>query len=239
MRIIVYIYIILLPLNFYAQEKDTLQLSEKYFSVNDVQTITLNEVHLLSKRKFKSQQDIYYYSWLRKKVYKAYPYAILASKRLDTLASRLERIEEKSKRRKYTKIIQRYLEGEFTDQLKKLTKTEGEILIKLIHRQTGKTVFEQIKDFRSGWNAFWYNATANVFSLSLKTEYDPKQINEDFLIEEILQSAFIEEALIEQKSKVEFDFYEIYKQRNGEINVEKYKLMFDQAKKRRERRNKN
>ena len=46
------------------------------------------------------------------------------------------------KKRKYIKLIQEYMEGEFTDQLKKMTKTEGRILIKLIHRQTGKTTFE-------------------------------------------------------------------------------------------------
>ena len=79
---------------------------------------------------------------------------------------------------------------QLSDQIKKMTTTEGRILIKLIHRQTGETAFQNIKVLRSGWKAFWYNTTANVFKLSLKTEYHPESDNEDFLIEDVLQRAF-------------------------------------------------
>ena len=98
---------------------------------------------------------------------------MLASQRLDSLNARLGRIKTKRGKRRYTKRAQKYLEGEFTNQLKKMTRTEGRILIKLIHRQTGKTAFENIRKLRSGWKAFWYNTTANFFSLSLKSEYHP------------------------------------------------------------------
>ena len=147
-------------------------------------TIELNEITLLPKQKFTSREDIRYYLWFRKKVFKAYPYAKLASKRLDSLNARLNRIDSKRKRKKYTKQVQKYIEGEFTDQIKKMTRTEGRILIKLIHRQTGKTAFDNIKTLRSGFKAFWYNTTANLFKLSLKLEYQPETENEDYLISE-------------------------------------------------------
>ena len=92
------------------------------------------------------------------------------------------------------------MEGEFTEQLKKLTKTEGRILIKLIHRQTGETMYELIKEYRSGWKAFWYNTTAKLFKLSLKDKYDPANIKEDYLIEDVLQRAFVNGVLKEQKA---------------------------------------
>jgi hypothetical protein len=165
----------------------------------DTLTISLEEFSILPKHKFKSQQDVRYYFWFRRKVFKAYPFAKLASERLDSLNVRLSRIQKRSKRKKYTRRIQKYLEGEFTDQIKKMTTTEGRILIKLIHRQTGKTTFENIRGLRSGWKAFWYNTTANVFNLSLKEEYHPASVNEDYLIEDILQRAFLEEKLPSQK----------------------------------------
>ena len=219
----------------FAQIKDTIPLSERYtlIRVGDTLTIDLDEVKLFPKNKFKSKGDVNYYYWLRKKVFKAYPYAQLAAKRLDTLNNRLAKIKSKRKRKKYTKIAQKYLEGEFTDQLKKLTRTEGRILIKLIHRQTGVTTFNNIRSLRSGWKAFWYNTTANLFSLSLKSEYAPEIVNEDYLIEDILQRAFVQEILVEQPSKLVIDLDLMYSNHKGFIDVDVYKELFSKINKKR------
>ena len=216
------------------REKDSLPKSlDKYVFVKpgDTLTIKLNEFSILPKQKFKSREDVRYYFWFRRKVFKAYPFAKLASERLDSLSKRLQRIDSKSKQKKYTKQVQKYIEGEFTDQIKKMTTTEGRILIKLIHRQTGQTAFNNIKGLRSGWKAVWYNTTANVFKLSLKTEYHPEYINEDFLIEDILQRAFQDDKLQPQKPKLTFNFDDIIATRKAEINIEEYKLMFAKMKK--------
>lgn len=244
MKKLLYIYFILITTISFSQKKeiDSLLFNiEDYVFVNpgDTLTIKLNEFSLLPKHKFKSRNDIRYYLWFRRKVYKAYPFAQIASKRLDSLNVRLERIKSKSKRRKYTKLVQKFIEGEFTDQIKKMTTTEGRILIKLIHRQTGETAFQNIKVLRSGWKAFWYNTTANVFKLSLKTEYHPESDNEDFLIEDVLQRAFQDDKLKVQASKLTFNFNEIVAERKAEINVEDYKLMFAKIRKKKKRKKKN
>ena len=223
-----------------GQRKDDPPLNlEDYILIKDGDTLMINldEVSVIPKLKFKSSVDARYYYWFRRKVYKAYPYARLASERLDSLNARVARIKKKRKKRKYIKRAQKYLEGEFTDQLKKMTKTEGRILIKLIHRQTGKTAFENIRELRSGWKAFWYNTTANLFKLSLKTEYHPESENEDYLIEDVLQRGFIDEKLELQKSKLDFDFPKIAAEKKGEVDVEEYKKMFAKQNKKRERRN--
>jgi len=159
--------------------------------------------------KFKDTYDRRYYYWFRKKTLNAYPFAKIAAERLEVLNERLENIKSKRKKKVYIKRIQKYMEGEFADQLKKLTRTEGRILIKLIHRQTGKTVFDLVKDYRSGWNAFWYNSTAKVFKLSLKSTYNPLTNNEDYLIEDILQRAFIDGILEEQDNQLNFDYLDL------------------------------
>lgn len=239
MKKIIYIYTVLLSTISVAQKKDSLpNFDNEYFLVKegDSLMIELNEVTVLPKHKFKSEIDANYYYWFRKKVFKAYPYAIMASRRLDSINLRLSRIKKRSKQRKYVRRVQKYVEEELTGQLKKMTRTEGRVLIKLIHRQTGKTAFQNIKDLRSGWKAFWYNTTANIFSLSLKDEYKPNIKNEDYLIEDILQRAFLEEILEYQEPKLQFDALQIIASKKGGVNVEKYKNMFSKKRKRRQRK---
>lgn len=216
------------------KEVDSLPITiDEYVFVKpgDSLEVKFDEFSLLPKHKFKSREDVRYYLWFRRKVFRAYPYARMASERLDTLNSRLLRIKSKRKRKRYVKQIQKYIENEFTDQLKKLTTTEGRILIKLIHRQTGRTAFHNIRELRSGWRAFWYNTTANIFKLSLKDEYDPKKNNEDYLIEDVLQRAFIEGSLPRQSSRLQFNFLEIAQERKSIVNVEEYKKMFAKMRK--------
>lgn len=71
--------------------------------------------------------------------------------------------------------------------MKKLSRQDGQILVKLINRQTGKTTFDLVKEFKSGWSAFWSNQTAKLFDINLKTKYNPAETLEDFYIEQILQ----------------------------------------------------
>ncbi len=173
------------------------------------QFIDLEEVVLLSRLKFASAEDRRNYLILRRRTRKVYPYAKLASERLYTMNRRLETIESKSLKRTYTRRIQKYVEEEFTEELKKLSKSEGRILIKLIHRQTGETVFDLVKELRTGWRAFWYNTTASMFEISLKAEYLPREVKEDFLIEDILQRSFQEGVLDLQLPATPIDYFEL------------------------------
>ena len=172
-------------------------------------SIDLDEVYVFSKLKFPTYKDKLRYYILRRKTIKVYPYAKLAAERLSELNDSLTNIRKKRKRKKYTKEVQKYIEGEFSDELKKLTRTEGQILIKLIYRQTGKTTFALVKELRSGWRAFWYSTTAKMFKISLKEEYNPNVVQEDYMIEDILQRAFAANRLERQESALDFDYMDL------------------------------
>lgn len=194
-----------------AQEQDS---TDTYYIIIEGDSIprsaiNLDEVTLLHKLKFDSKEDRRRYLIIRRKTIKVYPYAKLAAERLESLNERLKALDKPSEQRKYMKMIQKYIEEEFSEELKKLTRTEGQILVKLIHRQTGKTAFALIKELRSGWRAFWFNSTANLFDISLKEEFDPLNNKEDYLIEDVLQRNFISGALEPQKSALDFDFLEL------------------------------
>jgi len=191
--------------------KDTLE-KEYFIVMGDSilrESIDLEEVIILNRLKFKSDQDRRTYLILRRKTRKVYPYAKLASERLIELNSRLDQIKSKRQQKKYTKIVQDYIEGEFSAELKKLTHTEGQILVKLVHRQTGVTSYNLIRNLKSGWRAFWYNTTASIFDISLKEEYNPESNKEDYLIEDILQRSFQAKILEPQSSPLKFKFLEL------------------------------
>ena len=70
-------------------------------------SIQLNEVILLPKAPYKNSDEIRNYLILKRKVLKVYPYAVLASKRLDSLNKRLNRLDTRYKKKRYTKQIQK------------------------------------------------------------------------------------------------------------------------------------
>lgn len=169
-------------------------------------TIELGEVVVFEKLTFESHSEKVDYYILRRKVHKVYPYAKLASERLVAINAMLDSLPSKRLKKKYVKRMQTYIEDEFTEELKKMTRTEGQILIKLIYRQTGITAFDLVKDYRSGWKAFWYNTTASMFDLSLKEEYNPFGRKDDFIIEDILQRAFAIKTLEAQEPAIPVDY---------------------------------
>jgi hypothetical protein len=171
--------------------------------------IDLEEVVLLNKIEFNTKEDRRRYLILRRKTRKVYPFAKLASERLTTMTERLKTIKKKRDRKRYTKRIQKYIEEEFSEKLKKLTRTEGQILVKLIHRQTGRTAFDLVKELRTGWRAFWYNTTASMFDISLKESYRPFDVKEDYLIEDILERSFQDNILVRQKPAFKIDYFDL------------------------------
>lgn len=216
MKQFIYLYILFITTSLVAQEDSLVKtdsIKKESFLIkgdslyNDA--IDLDDVMVLKKIRFISNKERITYLILRRKTRKVYPYAKLASEKLTDLNDSLQHIKGKRKQKKYTKRIQKYIEEEFSAKLKKLTRTEGQILIKLIHRQTGYTAFDLIKELRNGWRAFWYNSTASMFDISLKEQYDPINFKEDYYIEDILMRSFLDQILERQEHKLDFDYFEL------------------------------
>jgi hypothetical protein len=138
-----------------------------------------------------------------------YPYARVGAERLKILNQNMAALKTEKEKRKYFKLVEDYMEKEFSPKLKKLSRKQGQILVKLIARQTGFTSYELIKDYKSGWKAFWSNTTARVFDIRLKAKYLPYEVNEDFLIESILYRAFNSGRLVRQEAATPIDYDEL------------------------------
>lgn len=188
----------------YAQIKDTLTTGfandSIAFSVEMPEVVVGNVKDTISAET-KKQMLL-----LKRRTLKVYPYAKIAADRLTMLSNNMAKLKTDKEKKKYSKLVEKYLENEFESQLKKLTRKEGQILIKLIHRQTGESAFDLIKEHKSGWKAFWSARVARVFDLNLKTKYNPDKVLEDFYIEGFLRQAFDSRKLVRQEPAFKIDY---------------------------------
>jgi hypothetical protein len=197
-----------------AQNQGQIPVPEDYFVIEGDtiinSSIELKEVVVFQPLKFYNYEEAKRYVILRERTFRVYPYAKLASDRLNVLTNRLEQIKSKRKKRIYLKRIENFIYDEFEKELKKLSRSQGRILIKLVHRQTGETTHNLVKELRNGWRAMIYQTTASLFKLSLKDTYDPETDYEDYLIEDILQRAFSEGQLERQDTALDYDLDLLY-----------------------------
>ncbi|WP_413998163.1 DUF4294 domain-containing protein [Flavobacterium sp. W1B] len=170
--------------------KDTVKMGYVIKDSDEIlnDTIQLDEI-VVSKEKLDPDAKKQFLL-LQSRVYRTYPYAKLASERLTILNKGMASLKTNKEKKRYFKIVETYLNDEFETKLKKLSRSQGRILVKLIHRQTGTTTYDLVKTLKSGWKAFWSNTAASMFDINLKSQYSPYEVNEDFLIETILTRAF-------------------------------------------------
>lgn len=152
-------------------------------------TVKLDNANIISLR-LNTDMEKKYYLWLRKRVRDVWPFVKVAVEEYNSIQDTAKLIHKKRDRRKYIKQRQNVLANEFESQLKDLSTSRGQILIKLIYRETGRTSYDIIKELRGGFNAFLWNTAGDFNNLDLKSVFDPHKTREDLFIEVILQKDF-------------------------------------------------
>jgi hypothetical protein len=192
---------------------DTTEVEKPLVGIDTIakMPIELEEVYVSNRYSIKSAEERKKFLILQRRVLKVYPYAKTAADRLTALNEGMKGLKSDRDKKKYFKLVENYLTNEFEGQLKKLSRKDGQILVKLIHRQTGSSTFDLIKELKSGWKAFWSNNTARLFDINLKTKYDPYAVSEDFIIEGILYKAFTDGRLPKQPAKIDMNYAELAK----------------------------
>ncbi len=167
-------------------KNDTLRV---YLTVDSGQMmpwIVIPDVVILDTRIFKSQADFDNYRRLRYNVLKVLPYARFAGERYRKLQRDLALTGDKHKQKQLINACETEIKDLFNKEIKNLTISQGEVLIKLIDRETGNTSFAMVKDMKGGFNAFLLQSAARIFGHDLKETYDPDEQKD---IESILQQA--------------------------------------------------
>ena len=203
-RFLILLLFLIAQKNWAQKEIDTLVINAQDSSI--VYSIELNEAVITNKDIYSLDVDRKKMVILKRRVFKVFPYARITSEKLVQLNKTMALLKTNKEKNRYFKIVEQYLEEEFEPRLKKLSRKDGQILVKLIYRQTGTTTYDLIKENKSGWKAFWANTTAKMFDINLKETYKPYEVLEDYQIESILNVAFEQKKLIEQKPKNEIDY---------------------------------
>lgn len=224
MKRLVFLIVFLISPFVFAQEVELVPVpdipAEIIIDGDTLSTQTMPEIYIgVDREEEKYKRDMLI---LRNRLRRVYPYALATAENLVILNTNLEKIPTKKEKKKYIKRSQKYLEGQFKEKLKKLSRNDGKILLKLIDRQTGETAYDLIKEFKSGWTAFWSNATARTFSLNLKSEYHPETNLEDFYIETQLQYLFFRYELERSNGKNEINFNQLRLQWQEKISDEEF-----------------
>jgi len=147
--------------------------------------IVLPEVHIYDQRIFASAQDRANFYRLRYNVIKVLPYARFASRRYAQLQRDLALTGDKKQQKQLVKACEKEIKDLFNKEIKNLTISQGEVLIKLVSRETGVTSYGLAKELKGGFNAFLFQSVASIFGHNLKQTYDPDEQRD---IEAILQS---------------------------------------------------
>lgn len=185
-----------------------------------LQNYSMEEIYIgFDHREVQYKKDM---NVLRNRIRRVYPYAKATAENLVILNTNLAKLKTNREKNRYIKASQKYLEEQFKERLKKLSRNDGKILLKLIYRETGQTTFQLIKEFKSGWTAFWSNATARTFSLNLKSEYHPDIDVYDFYIETQLQYLFSRYELEYSLGKPPINFNEMRKSWSNNPNDKEF-----------------
>lgn len=137
--------------------------------------VLLNEVVITDYRVFKTPEDRAKYNRLKYNVLKVIPYAKFAEDRYDRLQRELAVTGDKREQKRLVKACEKEIKTMFNKEIKNMSISQGEILIKLIDRQTGNSSYELVRELRGGVTAFFYQSVAKVFGHNLKNTYDPDE----------------------------------------------------------------
>ncbi|PKP34668.1 MAG: DUF4294 domain-containing protein [Bacteroidetes bacterium HGW-Bacteroidetes-17] len=165
-----------------AQDKKVVSYA-KIVNGDTIPVVQLNEVNVSAYR-IVEKNEFRQMTRLIRNIKKVYPYAKIAGLKLKEYNDILLQTPDEKEQKKILKRAEQELKDEFGEDLKKLTFSQGKILIKLIDRETGNCSFDLVKELRGGFTAFFYQAFARIFGYNLKEKYDPK--GEDSIIELIV-----------------------------------------------------
>jgi hypothetical protein len=187
-NIITFLLFCILTFTYFASSAQTKKEKLVTYNVivnNDtIAQFELPEVTVIPPYKFKSKSQKRKYSRLVRYIKKVYPYAKLANEMLSKINDNIDSLDSKKVAKKYIKEVDKELQKRYGKELKKLTVSQGRLLIKLIARETGSTSYELIKELRGAFPAFMWQSLARLFGENLKVKYDKD--DEDKMIEHIV-----------------------------------------------------
>lgn len=156
-----------------------------YVDGNDtIPIINLHEIFIFPKPHFRNKREQNNYNKLVRDVKRTLPYAKMVYDTLIETYEYMETLPNDKARQEHLKRMEKDLFKEYKPELKKLSFSQGKLLIKLIDRECNQSSYNLLKAYLGSFRAGFWNLFAGMFGASLKSEYDPK--GKDVEIERIV-----------------------------------------------------
>lgn len=152
---------------------------------DSIQYVEMNNVYVYGPLEFKDQKQRDAYNRLVYNVKKVLPIAKEVNRAVLETYEYLQTLPNQKAREEHMKKVEKDIKAEYTPRMKKLTYSQGKLLIKLIYRETNSSSYELVKAFLGSTKAAFYQAFAWMFGASLKKEYDPN--GKDRLTERVVR----------------------------------------------------
>ena len=150
---------------------------------NDTIPIVVLNEHIVYP-KYVKKRDQQKYNKLVRDIKKVYPFAKVVGKEVERVNPLLEKLPQKE-RKKYLREYEKALFKQYEPDLKKLTLTQGKLLIKLIDRECEQSSFDLIREYRGGLTAFFWQGFARILGANLKEDFNDAK-SEDAMINRII-----------------------------------------------------
>ncbi|MFN5418587.1 MAG: DUF4294 domain-containing protein [Flavobacteriia bacterium] len=174
-------------------------MSVLFSSKGQVKDTSKIKIQYLEEIKIDKDFEKKYRQSLRR-IRKVYPLALYAAKKIKEMDAEIEQAESKRKKKKVAKEENKQLKDDFYFVIRDMYIEEGKLLMKLIHRETGMTVRQIIKKYRSGFKAELNDNLGKLWEQDLDATYDPK--GDDWIIEKVIQDIKNEKVIIDFTPKI-------------------------------------
>ncbi|MDE6146243.1 MAG: DUF4294 domain-containing protein [Muribaculaceae bacterium] len=147
--------------------------------------IIFKNLTVFPEHKFKNKKEEEFYWRTVRDVKKALPYAKLICRTLTETYEYIETLPDTKAREKHLNDMEKEVFNQYKPELKKFTRTQARVLVKLIQRETNQSSYEIIKAFLGSFRAGFWQAFGKMFGVSLKGQYRPETDDKDAIIERI------------------------------------------------------
>lgn len=156
--------------------------------VNDGDTMTifyLRPITVYPKLKFRNRKEEEFYWRTVRNVKILLPYAKMIRETLVETYEYIETFETQKEREAYLKRMEKDLFEQYKPILKRFSRSQAKLLIKLIQRETDQSSYDIVKAFLGSFRATFWQGFGKLFGVSLKGKYNPAKSKEDAVIERI------------------------------------------------------
>lgn len=177
-----------------AQVRDSMERRFRVYSYEGETFMVgaLEDVDITARKPTKRQlrrgkKRLAKFTRLRWNVHKVYPYAVKVAQVMQEVEARVSALPTEEERKAYLKTKEASLFGSYEDDLRRMTRTQGKVLVKLVYRETGASTFELIKETKSGASAVFWQSIGLIFGINLKDAFDVDKDEEDAMINQIVR----------------------------------------------------